>query len=64
MTTKHVFSLEDHKQAEQRAKRASNYDEIDADDAAWCWACLFLVAVCAVAIAGGIAACLHLMGVF
>jgi len=42
----------------------SDYDEIDADDVAWCWACLAIVAVCAVIIAGGIAVCLHLMGVF
>lgn len=38
--------------------------EVDADDVAFCWACLALVAVCAVAIAGGVAVCLHLMGVF
>jgi len=38
--------------------------EVDDDEVAWCWACLALVAACAIAIAGGVAVCLHLMGVF
>lgn len=42
----------------------SDYDEIDAGEAAWCWACLVIVAVSAVIIAGGLAVCLHLLGVF